>query len=347
MSEPNNKEAKETTKGKNNGRRWLGLGVLALVLAAGTAYGLHWWWWSRHHASTDDAYVQSTLAYVSPRVEGTIAQVLVHDNQRVEPGQVLVRLDPADFQVAVERARAALALAESQVAEQEAAVQSAAAALQLAQAELAQAKLDQGRSAELFQGGVIARQRLDRDDTALRVAQAKVQAAGQELVRAKAALGGEGGGGRPLVRERRAALQRAELDLSYCDIKAAMAGLVTRKRAEVGNFAKAGQPVLALVPAEGLYVEANFKETQLGRIRPGQKAEVVLDTYPDRPLTGHIESIMAGTGSAMSLLPPENATGNWVKVVQRVPVKVVLSANPGPLPPLRVGMSAAVTVNLD
>jgi len=338
-------ENPELTRG-SGARRWAGLGLAALVVAAVAAYGLHWWWWSRSRAVTEDAYVQAQLAFVGPRVDGTIREVLVADNELVTPGQPLVRLDQADFRVAVARARAALELAGSQVAEQEAAVRSAAAGLELARARLAQARLDRGRSLALFNEGVIPRERLDRDETALQVAEARVSAARQELARARAALGGEGGRGRPLVKERKAALRQAELDLSYCEIAAPVAGWVTRKRAEVGNYAKTGQPLLALVPTDGLWVEANFKETQLGRLRVGQRAEVRLDTYPDRALKGHVDSIMAGTGAAMSLLPPENATGNWVKVVQRVPVKIVLEGNPEPLPPLRVGQSALVTVTL-
>jgi membrane fusion protein (multidrug efflux system) len=344
MTEREN-EARAAKK-PNGARRWLALGVGALVVVAGVAYGLHWLWWSRGHVTTDDAYVQSQLAYVSPRIDGTIAQVLVDDNARVLPGRPLVRLDATDFRVAVERARAALVLAESQVAEQQAALQQAQAGLELARAEQAQAGLDHDRSLKLFREGVIPRQRLDHDATALQVGRAKVSGAEQELARARAALGPEGPGGRPLIRERQAALRQAELDLSYCEILSPVAGRVTRKRAEVGNYAKAGQALLALVPEEGLWVEANFKETQVGGMRPGQRAEVRLDTYPERVIQGRVASLMAGTGSAMALLPAENATGNWVKVVQRVPVKIVLEANPGPLPPLRVGQSALVTVTL-
>jgi membrane fusion protein (multidrug efflux system) len=312
----------------------------------GGGYGVHSWRWSQGHAVTDDAYVQTQLAYVSPRVSGTILGVFVRDNQQVKPGDLLARLDPTDFQVAVARAQAALELAGSNVAEQEAAVRSAAAKLRLSEAQMAQAGLDYGRSENLFREGVIARQRLDRDQTALRVAEAQAASDRQELAKTEAALGGKGDGGRPLVKERKAALEQARLDLSYCEVRSPINGWVTRKQAEVGNYARAGQPLLALVPTGGLWVEANFKETQLGTLKPGQSAEVHLDAYPGQVFKGRVESIMAGTGAAMSLLPPENATGNWIKIVQRVPVKVVLEADPSQLPPLRVGQSAVVTVTL-
>ncbi|MFH0809137.1 MAG: HlyD family secretion protein [Pseudomonadota bacterium] len=338
-----NEVANEVKGGRRGIRRWLGGAFALCLIMAGGGYGLHWYSWSCKRITTDDAYVQSQLAYVSGRLDGVVSEVLVKDNETVRPGQTLVRLDLADFNVAAERAQAALALAESQVAEQHAAVRNAEAGLGLAEAELAQAQTDHERSRKLFAEGVIARQRLDHDATMTQVCQAKVASARQELARARAALGEGGPGGHPLLRERRAALKRARMDLAYCDVFSPVAGRVTRKRVEVGDFVKAGQPLMVLVPTDGLWVEANFKETQISGLKSGMVAEVRLDSYPDTILKGRVESLMASTGAAMSLLPAENATGNWVRVVQRVPVKIVLD-NFQRLPALRVGQSARVTV---
>jgi membrane fusion protein (multidrug efflux system) len=326
-------------------RRVVGLGTLGLValLVAAGRYVL----WVRVHAATDDAYVDAHVVSVTPRVAGTVAAVAVDDNHVVEAGSVLVQLDPTDFRVRLDEATAALERARQQVDEELAAVAAARADEALAAAQLEQAQLDLDRVARLHRQSVVSVDDYDRARIAVDVARARHDAAARSLERAQATLGPEGPGGRydrATVRAAESARRRAELDLAYATITAPVRGVVTRRAVEVGQRVEAGEPLLALVPFD-LYVVANFKETQLARVRVGQPAEVRVDLYPDAVFRGRVDSIASGTGALFSLLPPENASGNWVKVVQRVPVKIVLD-DPPAARPLRVGLSVEVTVDV-
>jgi len=318
--------------------KWVAGGLAVVVLGVGGLVGVHQWRYSATHVYTDDAYVQGDLTYVRPRVPGTLAEVAVGHNQRVAAGQLLVRIDPRDYEVKVEQSRAELDSARNALIQQRAAVSAARAEVVLAQTRHRQAVSESKRRTELYRQGVVAREQQERYARDAEIAQAQVAAAQEQLRRAEAAIGGIDAD----IRHREAKLHEAELQLSYCTITAPVAGQVTRKAAEVGNVVQAGQPLMALVPLNGLWVEANFKETQLLHVRAGQAAEVRLDTNPNVVFRGKVDSIMAGTGSALSLLPPENATGNWVKVVQRIPVRVVLDARQAAV--LRVGQSAEVTI---
>ncbi|SRR5579885_19402 len=329
-----------------------GLLVLVIVLiAAGIKPGLRLYREFTTHVSTDDAYVDGTVALVSSRVSGTVIDVYVEDNWHVKEGQLLLKLDPRDFEVRVAQAQAQLERARQAVDEMYSGVDAATAGVRLADSQLSQAKIDYERAKTLKDQGVASLESFDQAQTALKVALANKALAAHQLAQAQAALGHEVGKdhsryARPIVLQAEAALEAAKLDLTYTQIYAPFDGIVTHKTVHVGHRVQVGEPLMAVVPVRRLYVTANFKETQLTDVRVGQKADVEADIYPGYVYHGHVDSISMGTGAAFSLLPPENATGNWVKVVQRVPVKIVFDQ---PVPqdkPLRLGLSVEVSINI-
>src|SRR5271163_311382 len=322
--------------------------IIAIAIAAVPAF--HYYNYLESHVTTDDAYVDGTVALVSSRIAGSVTNVYVEDNWTVKEGQLLLTLDPSDNEVRVEQAQAQLDRAKQSVDELYAGVDAARSGVTLVESQLKQAKIDYDRYKSLKQQGVVSAEQYDQADTGLRIAKADEALAEHQLTQAQAALGSENTDhsryDRPVVRQAEAALEAAKLDLGYTKITAPFTGVVTHKTAHVGNRVQVGEPLLAIVPLRKLYVTANFKETQLTDVRVGQKAEIVADIYPGYTYQGHVDSISMGTGAAFSLLPPENATGNWVKVVQRVPVKIVIE---GPVPedkPLRLGLSVEVAIDL-
>ncbi|MGB8685246.1 MAG: HlyD family secretion protein [Candidatus Binatus sp.] len=330
-------------------RRVLLVAVI-IAIAAAAIPGYHYYRYVEGHVDTDDAYVDGTVALVSSRVAGTVTNVYVEDNWTVKEGQLLLTLDQRDFDVRVQQAQAQLERARQSVDELYAGVQAARSGVSLVQSQLKQAKIDFDRAKSLKEQGVVSAEQYDQADTGLRIAMADESLAEHQLTQAQAALGTQTDDqsryDRPVVMQAEAALQAAKLDLGYTSLTAPFAGVVTHKTAHAGNRVQAGEPLMAIVPLGKLYVTANFKETQLTDVRVGQKAEIVADIYPGYTYTGHVDSISMGTGAAFSLLPPENATGNWVKVVQRVPVKIVIE---GPVPddkPLRLGLSVEVAIDL-
>ncbi len=328
-----------------------GLLVVAIIVAAAAAIpGFHYYRYIESHVSTDDAYVDGTVALVSSRVAGTVTNVYVEDNWTVKEGQLLLTLDPRDFDVRVQQAQAQLERARQSVDELYALVEAARSGVDLTVSQLKQARIDFDRAKALKEQGVVSIEQYDQADTGLRVAIADEALAQHQLTQAEAALGTQNDDhsryARPVVRQAEATLEAARLDLDYTKLTAPFAGIVTHKTAHVGNRVQVGEPLLAIVPLGKLYLTANFKETQLTDVRVGQKVEIVADIYPGYTYQGHVDSISMGTGAAFSLLPPENATGNWVKVVQRVPVKIVID---GPQPedkPLRLGLSVEVEIDL-
>ncbi|MHB8067586.1 MAG: efflux RND transporter periplasmic adaptor subunit [Desulfobaccales bacterium] len=323
-------------------------GVLLVLLLVGA--GLGYWYYLQLFVGTEDAYVSGHVGVVSPRVPGRVMEVLVDNNQRVTPGQVLLTLDPTDYQVAVDQAAATLARLRQDLAQRYVKVSTAQAKMAQTEAIFRQAGIDRQRYAGLYERRSVAKQTLDKVNTNFQVTKAETDQARQEQREALAAIGGSTSiplEDQPALKEARAQLEQARLNLGYTRIKAEIEGYVTRRQATTGNWVQPGQPLMMLVPLEtsGLWIQANYKETQLTHVYVGQPALVRLDTYPGVEFKGTVESIMAGTGSAFSLLPPENATGNWVKVVQRIPVKIVLLP---PFPadrPLRLGMSSEVTID--
>ncbi|HYY26877.1 MAG TPA: HlyD family secretion protein [Chthoniobacterales bacterium] len=329
--EPITKESttKPQAKGKKSLVRWLALPVVILVVVTGVWY----WLYSSQFEETDDAYVTGNEHPVSFRVAGTISKILVDDNQFVKQGQPIAKLDPRDYQVALTQAKASFEQAKAQLAQSQAQLIQADAELKYtrAQAEASKAKQDDSqrlfeRSHQLFsQGkGYISKQDLDdtqfkfegnkatynRDVAAVNVAEAHIQTAKAEEEAAAAQ-----------VEVASAKVQNAELQLSYTTVYAPADGHVAEKTFETGQTVEAGQQGLSISQPD-VWVVANFKETQLGRIRPGQPVEIGVDALPNHKFTGTVNSFQAGTGAVFALLPSDNATGNFTKIVQRVPVKI-------------------------
>lgn len=327
--------------------RLLLIGLLVVLIAGA---GVLYWWQRRHLETTDNAYVAGHIAVISPRVPGRVLAVLVSDNWAVRPGDPLVRLDPTDYEVAVKEATAALARIRDEVQTRYHAVAKARAKVAEAEANLNKAQTDKWRYSNLYERRTVPKEALDRVLTFYRVSEAELAAARAEWQLALAALGGTTDlppEQQPAVLEAAAKLEQAKLQLSYTVVTAPCAGYVTRKAVEPGNWVQPGQALMAIVPLSpaDIWVEANFKETQLTQVRIGQPVQLKVDTYPGVKFRGVVDSIMAGTGAAFSLLPPENATGNWVKVVQRIPVKIRLESPWPEDKPLRLGMSVIATID--
>jgi membrane fusion protein (multidrug efflux system) len=339
-------EEPDTAPGKNGIRKRHKAFVLLLIMILVCGwFGVRWWIRGKTHIETDNAFVEAKIVSISSKVPGTVKQVLVNDNQFVKRGDLLVELDQNDYRVQVSKAEAGVGMARNETGGEYQKAEGARATVQLARARLDQALLDLKRGEALFKREVIPREQLDRLKTAGRIAESQLKEAEEGLKRALAEAGLESGGGnKAKVLQRQAQLEETRLQLSYTRITAPADGYITRKGVEPGANIQAGQPLMALVPLQGAWITANYKEGQLTYIRPGQKVEFTVDAYPGRTFTGKVDSIMAGTGAAFSLLPPENATGNYVKVVQRVPVKIMIDNNSDPEHLLRVGMSVLPTV---
>ena len=415
-------------------KRKLLLSLGCLVGLATLSYGGYAWYIAITYVSTDDAYVEGTISPVSAKVAGHIVELLVQDNQVVRRGDLLMRVDPRDFQAKraqasaavataeanlraaraelpltregthaqIEQARAALQVsmvgvksAESAVDESRARLEARRSATDAMRAEIAgaqstyrQAGRELERVKSLLKNDLVARRDYDQAEAAYETAGATVEAlqrrmaqsereiqqaqaelsnrvhavdqARQRVAEARASLSlaesqihqvsikdAEASRAEARLREMQADLAFADLQLEHTEVRAALDGTVSKRNVELGQVVQMGQPLLAIVPLQDVWVVANFKETQLARLRPGMKATVQVDGYPDKSYTGTIESMSAGTGARFSLLPPENATGNWVKVVQRVPVRIHLNEKGANNPhTLRAGMSVVVTVRV-
>jgi membrane fusion protein (multidrug efflux system) len=307
------------------------------------------WWYltSGRYVSTDDAYVQAARTMISTDVAGRVVAVEVGDNQRVAKGQVLFRLDDRPFRIAVEEAQAMLAAARLQIEAMKATYRQKLAELRSAQDTLTYQQREFERQRQLAASGVAARATYDQVQNALQQAEHKVTSTQSDANNILAQLGGDANtptDQHPTVQRAQAALDKAQLDLSYTVVKAAENGIVTKvEQVQVGSYVSASTPVFSMM-SDRIWVEANFKETELTHMRPGQEATVDIDTYPDAQCRAKVLSLSPGTGLSFSLLPPENATGNWVKVVQRLPVRLSLDCTPSDLP-LHAGLSATVEVD--
>jgi len=389
--------------------------VVAILLVVAVGAGLWAYFHFRDRVSTDDAEVDGHVSAIAPKIGGNVVDVLVKDNQPVKAGDVLVRIDPRDYQARVDQAKAALAESESKLRAAQVGVPwvdlttesgatAASAGVGDAQAELDRARLvyeqasssdlayaeanvrarqanndraqaDLARMKPLVDKAEISQQQYDAYVAAAKVAeselraaqeklasagkdasikQASVAAAGTRVEQAKAQLStsvanrrqvairtADVGTAQASVASARAVLEAAELQLSYATIVAPLDGVVTRKSVEIGQMLQPGQGIMTVVPLSDTWVTANFKETQLAQVHPGQRAEIHVDMYGDT-IDGHVDSIAGATGASMSLLPPENATGNFVKVVQRIPVKILVDRHEGVV--LRPGMNVNVTI---
>jgi membrane fusion protein (multidrug efflux system) len=325
---------------KQGNKKIKALVILLAILVAGGWFGLKWIISGRTNIETDNAFIEARIVQVSSKVSGTVARVLVGDNQFVKRGDLLLEIDGRDYQLRIAQAAAGVGMAENEMGGEQLKADGARAALQSAKARFDQAVVDQTRAEKLYSRDVVPKEQLDRLTTARRVSEAQLKEAEEALKRAQAEAGlAIKAGNKARVLQRKAQLDEAEQQLSYTRIFAPRDGYITRKSIEPGVNIQAGQPLMALVPLQDAWITANYKERQITYLRPGQKVEFSVDAYPDKTFSGTVDSIMAGTGAAFSLLPPENATGNYVKVVQRVPVKISIDKNADPERLLRVGMS--------
>ena len=314
---------------KGGARRAIFLSILVLAVLAGVGFGIKEVTFYRHHAETDDAQIEGHIDPVLPKVSGYVTEVLVDDNQKVSAGQVIIKIDTRDLQAKGDTARAALENSRAKVAVASANVSSA-------RTEAVRTANDLVRYGALRQKEEISQQQYDAAKAAADSTAAAVSAAERAVTAAQADAA-----------QKKADLDYALLQLSYATVTAPASGLVAKKNVEVGQFVQAGQPLLAIVEDSETWVVANFKETQLKKMRVGQPVEIEVDAYPKQVFHGRVESLAPATGARFALLPPDNATGNFTKVVQRVPVKIVFTEPPDPSRPLRAGMSVNAIVKLD
>jgi membrane fusion protein (multidrug efflux system) len=318
------------------------IGVPVLAGIGGAYYYIA----TARYQQTDDAYLRAAQVTISSNVGGRVSEVDVRDNQLVHVGETLFKLDDRPFRIAVEEAEARLASARLEVEALKATYRQRQAELRTAQSALDYAQREYDRQTRLVGSGIASQAQVDRALAARNESQGRVASAQQEITSTLASLGGDPNipaNSHPTVLRAQAELDRAQLDLSYTVITAPIEGVVTRvEQLQTGNYIKEAGPAFALVSTHDVWVEANYKEVQLTHMQVGQEAMVKLDAYPEHALRARVSSVSPGTGSEFSVLPAENASGNWVKVVQRLPVRLELV---DPAPAARSGLSAVVTVD--
>jgi membrane fusion protein (multidrug efflux system) len=337
-----------------NFRKLLLTGAALVVLAGAVNYGWDYWTVGQYLVSTDDAYVKADSTTVAPKISGYLREVLVGDNERVKAGQVLARVDERDFRVALDQAKsdvaaanAAIASKQAQLEVQQAVIDAAKATVDVDKATLTFAAQENKRYTDLASSGygsvqnaqqaqshiAGAQAAIQRDTANLASALKQVDLLKAEIAQAKAALA-----------RAAAAQSQAELNLGYTTIVAPIDGIVGNRSLRIGQFVQAGTQLMSVVPVSGAYVVANFKETQLTAVREGQPVEIAVDMFPGQRVHGHVDSIAPASGQEFALLPPDNATGNFTKVVQRIPVKIALNRDSNALIELRPGMSVVPTI---
>jgi len=358
----------------NRGRRKrMAFIVLPILLAVGAAALYFYLQYVETHISTDDAFVDGHVHVIASKVRGTVKAIHIKDNQFVKKSDLLLEIDPTDYEVTVKEAQAGLETERAKLSEIQdqvvtakthlreimAQLEAARANLELQQANLRQAEIDLKRSEFLIKKEYIARGDYDRAKTTYEVSIAQVEAARDTVKQLEASLETQKATIKQTeaslipqqaqIQQKEATLKGAELNKAYTKIYAPSDGYITKRTVEVGNQIQADQPLMAVVPLsqQEIWITANFKETQLKRVKPGQKVKIEVDTYPGKVFHGRVNSIMAGTGAVFSLFPPENATGSFVKVVQRIPVKIVLETGTDPEHLLRIGMSVIPTILID
>jgi membrane fusion protein (multidrug efflux system) len=324
--------------GNNKKRR--AFAIAGAVICIGLITGYFYINYRKTHVSTDDAFVEGNIHTIAAKISGTVKAIYVDDNQAVKKGDLLVEIDPADYSVRLQEAKSALSVERAKLAEAETKIESAKANLDLARANLKLAETDKDRAVKLFAEQVIPQERYDHAMTGYEVALAQVKAAEEQLRTAESAKITQ----ISTIKQKEAQASLADLNYEYTKLYAPVDGYITRKSVQLGNQIQVGQPLMALVALNDIWVVANYKETEMGNIRPGQEVTITVDSYPGRVFKGKVDSIMAGTGVSFSLFPPENATGNYVKVVQRIPVKIVLQEGTDRDHVLRIGMSVEPTV---
>lgn len=320
--------------------------LLAAPLGA-IALGLFFYLSGGRYQETDNGYLQSGLAAVSANVSGPVVSLAVHNNQRVKAGDVLFRIDPAPYQTAVDEAEAELADARTQVSSLRANYREGEAGLQSARDKLSYAEREAARQKALLAEGISSQNQYDQAVLDVQTARQQIQTAVQKNASVAATLAGSVSAPtelQPAVQRAQAALERARLNLRYTVVRAAQDGIVAKvNQLQIGSYVSAAKPVFTLASTR-LWVEGNFKEDQLDHMRIGQRASFTVDAFPNLKLTGRVASFSPGTGNSFSLLPAENATGNWVKVVQRLPIEFTIDAIPKDVP-LHAGLSVEVSVD--
>lgn len=329
---------------------------LLICAVAGVAAFAQWWFVGRFYEETDNAYVQGDITPVSSRLSAQVIEVLVDDNQAVVPGDLLVRLDARDFEIALAEANANLATrraeqqqAQSRLIQQDSLIAAASANVDASQAEQRRVELDIKRITPLRQSGYASEEQLSNYRAQLEVTRAQVSKAQADLQTqrlAKDTLAADIARLGAQIQAAEAAVSQAQLDLERTEIRAPIAGRVGQRNVRIGQNVSPGSNLLAVVPDAELWIKANFKETQISRMHEGLKAELVFDTFPDQPVSGTLQSLFPASGAQFSLLPPDNATGNFTKVVQRIPVKLVVDENSPLAGLIRPGMSVHVKVDL-
>jgi membrane fusion protein (multidrug efflux system) len=352
--------AKEQEEAAKKSSPWVKvIGGLVLVLAI--AGGVYYYFATKDQESTDDAYTDGRALTISPKVSGYVIELLVDDNQRVKTGDVLARIDPRDYIVARDQARASLDVLKAQQKSADLGAQIArknfparleqakGQALQ-AHGQLYQAQAEFNRQHAIAKGAT-TQQAIDQSTAQLQLAQGQVQAADAQVLEAMPVQENIGQSDAQISQiqgqaaQAQAQFDQAELNVSYCDIKAPQDGWITKRNIEKGNYLQVGGSIFSIVTPE-VWITANFKESQLARMRTGQMVRITLDAYPDLKLEGHVDSVQLGSGSKFTAFPPENATGNFVKIVQRVPVKIIIDRGMDPAAPLPLGISVVPTVML-
>ncbi len=326
--------------------RWLTL-ILGGFLLIGAAYGVYWDRDLRYSVYTDDAYVSGNVVQITPRISGTVVAIGADNTQFVKAGQTLVRLDPEDAKVTLQESEAQLAKTVRQVRNLFATTSELQANVQVRRTELAKAQSDYDRRARLERSGAISQEELQHASDAVRAAQAALVAAQQQVAANRAWIDGTTIASNPAVRDAAASVHAAYLNYARTVLPAPVSGFVARRDVQLGERVNSGTPLMSVVPLDEVWVDANFKESQLDSMRVGQAVTLTSDIYGGGVVFhGHVIGFGAGTGSAFSLLPAQNATGNWIKIVQRVPVRVALDPRELAQHPLQIGLSMKAYVNV-
>lgn len=329
---------------------------LGVVLLIALAFFAQWYFKGRFYESTDNAYVQGEITRVSSQLGARISEVLVQDNQPVQQGQLLVRLEPDDFRLAIERAQATLATreaerlqAQSKLTQQASLIAASDAQVQANQATLGRTQLDLARLQKLRTPGFVSEAQvttMTADSSVARSQVTKAQADAQSQRQQVNALNADIKRLDAQIANARADLAQAQINLQRTEIHAPISGLIGQRAARNGQYVQAGAYLLSVVPDEDIWVQANFKETQIEHMEIGQPAELTFDSFPGTPIQGRVDSLFAASGAQFSLLPPDNATGNFTKVVQRIPVKLKFAPDNPLHGKVRPGMSVTVSVNI-
>ncbi len=348
--------ADHATAQPRRSRKKVILGGLAVAAAAGVIWaGAYWWTTGRFMVSTDDAYVRADITLLAAKVSGYVTEVLVDNNQDVKVGDVIARIDAGDYRLALDSARgkektqlAALDRISHQIEAARAAVAQAQAQIPAAEADVIRTHAELERQNKLAQRDFASQQKLElaradqaRADSSLMAAKAALASANANV----AVLIAQKGEAEAVLNEYRTATSKAERDLSFTEVRSPINGVVGNKAVQTGQYVQPGQRLAALVPLDEVYVDANFKETQIARLKPGQKVEITVDAYPDRHFTATVESLSPASGALFSLLPPDNATGNFTKIVQRMPVRLSIDRKEAAEHVLRPGLSVVATVD--